>query len=248
MSHGRTRVLRAIVTDVVEGRLRPGDALVPANVLARRFGVAVEVAAAAMRHVESRGLATRSADDGLSVAPEAAWDVLDPDILDALLASGHGPAVLAEYLEYRRVVEVTAAGLAAEHATETQLAVLSDCLAAMIEAAGEGTPEAETRFHKADVAFHQALIAAAGNRPLELATDAMRSALCSARRLLACPDRRDECGLPEHQRILAAVAQGDPESAREAMAAHLDTVEAYLRELAGRPGWASQTRGGPDDR
>ena len=236
MSDDRERVLKAIVGDVAQGRLRPGDPVPRADALADRFRVAVEVAVAAMRHVESRGLATRSAGGDLYVAPEADWDVLDQDILDALLASGHGPAVLAEYLEYRRVVEVSAAGLAAEHATETQLAGLCDCLEAMIESAGEGTAEAETRFHEADVAFHQALIAAAGNRPLELATDAMRPALCSARRLLARPERRDDCGLPEHQRILAAVAQGDPEAARGAMVAHLDTVEAYLRELAGRTG------------
>jgi GntR family transcriptional regulator, transcriptional repressor for pyruvate dehydrogenase complex len=172
------------------------------------------------------------------VAPEAQWDVLDQHVLRVLLGSQHGPKILAEYLEYRRLVEVVAAGLAAEHATAEDLTALSSSLAAMTAAAlqAPASEAAEARFHQADVEFHQALIAAGGNRPLELATDGLRPALCAARRLLARPQLRELRALPEHQRILTAVAQGDPEGARAAMAAHLDTVESYLREHAGLSG------------
>jgi GntR family transcriptional repressor for pyruvate dehydrogenase complex len=169
------------------------------------------------------------------VCPESHWDVLDPQVLEVLLASPHGPAILAEYLEYRRMIDVVAAGLAAEQATAEGLATLSDAMAAMTAAAEEGSPDAEARFHAADVAFHHALVAAGRNRPLELATAPLRTALCTARRPLARPDLRQERGLPEHARILAAVAQGDPEAARDAMESHLDTVERYLREYAGVP-------------
>jgi GntR family transcriptional repressor for pyruvate dehydrogenase complex len=241
MSAGRERVARALVGDVAEGRLRPGDPLPSEGELARRFGVATETARGALSDLEAHGLATRS-----TVSPEARWDVLHPDVLDALLASSQGPAILAEYLEYRRVVEVVAAGLAAEHATAADLTALSNSLATM--AADAERADAEARFHSADVEFHQALIAAGRNRPLELATDALRPALCTARRLLARPGLRRERGLPEHQRILAAVARGDVEEARAAMAAHLDTVESYLRELTGLSGCAPETSGKPDDR
>jgi GntR family transcriptional repressor for pyruvate dehydrogenase complex len=199
-----------------------------------------------LRQLAAHGLARAGADGRATVAPEGHWDVLDPDILGMLLASRQGPAILAEYLEYRRVVEVVAAGLAAEHATATDLAELSDALAAMTAAAESA--DAEARFHRADVDFHQALIAAGGNRPLELATDALRPALCAARHLLARPEARRERGLPEHQRILTAVAQGDADAAREAMTEHLDTVESYLREHTGLPPCAPETSGPPDER
>ena len=166
----------------------------------------------------------------MSGAAEPAWDILDPRGLGVLLASSRGPAILAEYLEYRRLIEVVAAGLAAEHATADDLAILCDALAEMTAAADLG---AEERFHRADVAFHRALLAAGHNRALQLATEPLQAALCTARRPLARPDLRQERGLPEHQRILAAVAQGDPDAAREAMEDHLDTVEAHLREYAG---------------
>jgi DNA-binding FadR family transcriptional regulator len=43
---------------------------------------------------------------------------------------------------------------------------------------------------------------------------------------------RRERSLPEHERILRAVARRDPDGARAAMGAHLATVEAYLQEYA----------------
>jgi DNA-binding FadR family transcriptional regulator len=227
MSAARQRVVQGVVADLAEGRLRHGDSLPAALELARRFDVSAAAAGDAIHDLEARGLAELDSSGDATVGSEARWDVLDPDVLEPLLVSRHGPKIIGEYLEYRRIVEVVAAGLAAEHATAEDLSALSICLAAMTAA----TEEAE--LHRADVEFHRALIAAGGNRPLEAATDALRPALCTARRRLARPHLGEERGLPEHQRILAAVAQGDAEAARAAMAAHLDAVESYLREYAG---------------
>jgi DNA-binding FadR family transcriptional regulator len=249
MSAARDRIARAIVADIADARVRPGDPLPGAPELARRFGVRDGTAADALRGLDDRGMVEVRPDGRVTVRPEAQWDVLDEDVLTALLASRQGPRVLAEYLEYRRVVEVIAAGLAAEHATTEDLAALSGSLDEMTEAAEHAPPsvEAEERFHRADVGFHQALIAAGRNRPLELATDALRPALCTARRMLARPDLREERALPEHRRILAAVAQGDADAARDAMTAHLETVESYLREYAGLSGCAPESSGRPDE-
>jgi DNA-binding FadR family transcriptional regulator len=249
MSAAGDRVTEAIVGEIVEAHLRPGDALTDAPALARRFGVTVQAAAEALRRLDSRGMVEVQPDGRVVVRPEAEWDVLDAGVLEALLASQQGPRVLAEYLEYRRVVEVVAAGLAAEHATTDDLAALSGSFADMTQAAEHAmtSVEAEARFHEADVAFHQALVAAGRNRPLELATDALRPALCTARRMLARPQLREQRALPEHREILAAVAQGDADAARAAMAAHLNTVESYLREYAGLSGCAPESSGRPDE-
>jgi DNA-binding FadR family transcriptional regulator len=56
----------------------------------------------------------------------------------------------------------------------------------------------------------------------------------NARRPPARPDRRFERALPEHTAILRAIASRDAEAAREAMAAHLATVESYLGAYAAR--------------
>jgi DNA-binding FadR family transcriptional regulator len=243
MSAVQGRVVRALIADIAASRVRPGERLPSAADLERQFGVTSEVARAALSELEQRGMARLEPEGRSIVRDESHWDVLDPEVLEVLLASPHGPAILAEYLEYRRMIEVIAAGLAAEQATTEDLATLSGALATMTAAAEEGSPDAEARFHDADVAFHHALVAAGQNRPLELAAAPLRTVLCTARRPLARPDLRQERGLPEHARILAAVAQGDPEAARDAMESHLDTVERYLREYAG----VSQTSAPPDD-
>ena len=81
-------------------------------------------------------------------------------------------------------------------------------------AARPPSPAAEEHFHEADIAFHQALIAATGNRALGGLVERIHSALLLARFPLARPQYRVERALPEHRRILAAVAAGDPAEAR----------------------------------
>jgi DNA-binding FadR family transcriptional regulator len=226
------RVFRALVADIAEMRLSPGERLPSSAEIGRRLGVAPEIAAGVVRHLAEDGFVDLVPGGAAMVAPESQWDVLDPRALDALLASAKGPAILAEYLEYRRLIEVGAAGAAAEHATSGDLSALSDALAGMTAAADLPDPDAETRFHRADVAFHQALLAAGRNRPLEHAAAPLEGGLCTARHALARSEVRRDRGLPEHRRILAAVAQRNPEAARDAMEAHLETVEAQLREYA----------------
>jgi GntR family transcriptional repressor for pyruvate dehydrogenase complex len=66
-------------------------------------------------------------------------------------------------------------------------------------------------------------------------TEPIHRALSETFAALARPQMRFERGLPEHERVLAAVHARRSEEAREAMRAHLVTVERYLREYAGRP-------------
>src|ERR671932_812411 len=75
---------------------------------------------------------------------------------------------LREHLECRRILEIEAVALAAERATEADLAALSDAFARMTTSAerARGNPAAEDLYHEADIAFHRALIAATGNRAL----------------------------------------------------------------------------------
>jgi DNA-binding FadR family transcriptional regulator len=247
MSGAREQIARDLIADVAEARLRSGDRLPGDDELAQRFAVSRELARAAVGDLIERGIARQAVDGAAVVAPEARWNVLDPTVLEALLPTAHGPAIVAEYLEFRRLVEVAAAGRAAESAAATDLTALSDAFARMAAAS-------EASFQDADVEFHQALLTAGHNRPLALAADPRRPALCSARRTLARDEHGVDRALPEHERILTAVAHGDAEAARAAMNAHLEAVELELRECAGiaggRPvaGGRPETGARPDER
>jgi DNA-binding FadR family transcriptional regulator len=236
MSRLHENVMRVLLGDIVSRRVDVGGWLPREVDIAEQFSVSRGVARECIRGLEERGLVSVKHGRGATVRPEERWNVLDPDVLGALLDSGRGAAILGEYLESRRILEIAAAGLAAERARPRHLNALSDAFERMAAAAERAvdSPAAEELYHEADIAFHRAIIDATGNRALGSMTEPIHRALIAARRPLARPEARLERSLPEHQRILAAVAQGDPDAARDAMRDHLLTVEAYLREYANR--------------
>jgi GntR family transcriptional repressor for pyruvate dehydrogenase complex len=221
------------VADIVDGRLSPGDALPREVAVAERFGISRGIARECLRALEERGLATVKHGSATTVNPREDWDLFDPDVIAASLAGTAAVELLSEYLECRRIVEIDAAGLAAERATPETVALLAERLGD-IEAALSVKParDQEAAFHAADVAFHTALVEATGNLALLALVRRVDAALLAARYPLARPAYRRTRALPEHEAILAAVRAGDGEAARAAMRAHLETVEGYLREHA----------------
>ncbi len=234
MSRLHRSVQRIFVADIVSGRMPVGARLPTETELAQRFEVSRGVARESLRSLEERGLVTVRHGIGTTVRPSADWDMFSPEVIAAVLEHQGGTKLLGDYLECRRLLEIEAAGLAAQRATAQDLMALSAALERMTATAVEapGSPSAEERFHEADVAFHRAVIQATGNRALGRMTEPVHRALAAARRPLARPEHRLERSLPEHREILAAVAARDPVRAREAMRAHLLTVERYLAEYA----------------
>jgi DNA-binding FadR family transcriptional regulator len=222
-----------LVGDIVAGRLPPGDALPREVELAERFSISRGVARECLRALEERGLVTVKHGSTTTVNPRGAWDLFDVDVVTAALASPEADELLGEYLEVRRVIEAQAAALAAERATREQIGALEDRFEAMVAAIRiRSAREQEPAYHAADVAFHAALVEATGNAPLASLVRRIDDALLTARYPLARPAYRRSRAIPEHEAILAAVQARDPEAARDAMNAHLDTVEGYLHEHA----------------
>jgi DNA-binding FadR family transcriptional regulator len=240
MSRLHRHLMRVLIGDIVSGRLAAADQLPREADLAQEFGVSRGVARECVRGLEERGLVRVTHGRGAAVCDMAAWDMLSPDVLAAVLEGPHSTEVLREYLECRRLLEIEATGLAAERATPEDLTALSEALERMAASADRapGNPAAEDLYHEADIAFHRAVIDATGNVALGQITERVHRALATARRPLARPGLRLERGLPEHRRILTAIAKSDPDEARAAMRDHLATVERYLEE------YAEEARGG----
>jgi DNA-binding FadR family transcriptional regulator len=223
--------MRFLIEEIVDGVRKPGDLLPREADLAEQFDVSRGVARETIRAMEERGLISVKHGRGATVNDASLWNVFDSDVLAAMLASARSGEILGEYLECRRILEVEAAGMAAERGGEEDLKSLWEALEQMRESAEEvGSASPERRFHEADVAFHKAIIAATGNRALGGLVEPIHSALFIARFPLARPQYRLERALPEHRRIYEAVAAHDPQAARAAMSAHLDTIAGYLLE------------------
>jgi DNA-binding FadR family transcriptional regulator len=234
MSRLHTGIMRVLIGEIVSGRHGEGDLLPRELDLAARFDVSRNVARECVRGLEERRLVSVRHGSGARVRPEYEWDRFDPEVLAALLAGSHAAGVLAEYLECRRILEVEAAGLAAERATDAdreRLAAAFERMRLTAEGARKN-PAGEQLYREADVAFHRAVVQAAGNPVLGRMTEPIHRALTTTFGALARPRMRFERGLPEHERILSAIGAADSGEARAAMQAHLLTVERYLREYS----------------
>jgi DNA-binding FadR family transcriptional regulator len=111
---------------------------------------------------------------------------------------------------------------------------MSEAYARMVDAAERApfTADAERTFHAADIEFHRCVVDASHNRVLMRLVEPIQHTLRQARPALSRPEERIEGSLPEHARILSAIAEGDAAKARAAMTEHLSTVERHLAEYA----------------
>lgn len=226
--------MRVLLGDIVGGAVGEGERLPSLSELGAQFRVSTGVVRECQRALAERGLVSVRHGRRAIVLAESEWDVFDPDVLAALVEARRTQGVLVEYLEARRVLEVEAAGLAAERATAPELERLSRAFEQMRSSAERArtNPAAEPLYQQADIDFHRAIIRAAGNRPLARLAEPIHRGLSTTFAALARPQTRFERGLPEHERILEAIRAGDREAACAAMRAHLLTVEGHLRDRA----------------
>ncbi len=216
------------------GKQAPGSRLPRETDLAQRFGVSRGVVRESLRGLEERGVIRVKHGAGATVQPTREWNVLDPEVLSALLRTDSSAALLHEFLECRRIIEIECAGLAAARVDEEGLAQITAAYERMTLCAelSDASPTYEKQYHESNVQFHQAIMAAAGNRVLTRLTEPVQRAYMLARGPVAHRELRLNRTLPEHRKILDAIAAGDPERARAAMDAHLDSVTEYVEEFA----------------
>src|ERR1700733_16097443 len=92
------RVTRLLLVDGGSGAIRPGHQLPSEAERAKRFGVSRGVVRESIRGLEERGLVEVRQGRGVTVTESSSWDVLDPDVMAALVASGGAAAARAELL------------------------------------------------------------------------------------------------------------------------------------------------------
>jgi len=220
---------------IVSGELEPGARIPKETDLSEQYDISRGVARECLRGLEERGLVTVRHGSATIVNSREAWDIFDADVIAAALGGAAAVSLLGDYLECRRMIEIGSAGLAAARRTDGHVARLEQCFADMKAAVAQRRARLqESEYHEADVAFHLALVEATGNDALVSLVRRIDGALLAARYPLARPAYRRTRAIPEHEAILDAVRAGDEAGAREAMSAHLDTVEQYLREHARR--------------
>jgi GntR family transcriptional repressor for pyruvate dehydrogenase complex len=207
------QVVRHVALLIEGGKLRPGDRLPPERELAQELGVSRPTVRAGLHALAAMGVTESRQGAGTFITG-------GPPRLGAgplsFLAALHG-FTRDEIFEARKVLEVGAAGLAAESGLADRLAPMAEEVTGMFASLGE--PQT---FLVHDVRFHRA-VAAAGGNPVLLALVEMVSSLVYERRRVTVERAHDLKESAEmHRRIYQAIRDKDPQRARAEMARHLD--------------------------
>ena len=226
--------VRALIN---RGTLGPGARLPAERQLARQVGVSRPTVRAGLRTLAALGVVRSRRGSGTYIPDGPPTLGVEALTFVAALHNFSGD----DFSEARRILEVAAAGLAAERATPDQLATLADEVAGLFASMTE-----HQVFLVHDISFHRSLAAASGN-PIIASLVEMVSALYYERRRATAEravDRDLHAAADAHRRIYQAVRGRDPERARQLMNDHLVEARAYqLREDA-RPAARPRTRRG----
>jgi GntR family transcriptional regulator, transcriptional repressor for pyruvate dehydrogenase complex len=205
--------------------LQPGDRLGREEDLAQRFGVSRPTLREALRLLSSAHLirATKGPGGGIFVAatPEQGIGRSVTDSVASMLSADS--IDLDELIETRMLLEVPLAGLAAQRASEGDVAALR----AVLEAAGDSAQG--DAFRGFDTRLHGLIAEIADNRLARAFTQWIGQVLQPPLHVLIEPAVVDAVVVEQHRDIVRAIERGDPPAAERAMREHL----VYLHDLVG---------------
>jgi GntR family transcriptional regulator, transcriptional repressor for pyruvate dehydrogenase complex len=238
--HGRTerRSVSEQVADAIrvymqsEG-LGPGDRLGREEDLARQFGVSRPTLREALRLLSSSHLvrASKGPGGGIFVAAtpeEGIGRTVSASVASMLQAQR---ITMDELLETRMLFEVPLVGLAAQRATEEDVARLY----AVIEE-GERDPDDAELVATVDERLHRTISEIAGNRLAAAFNAWVVEVLQPPLRALVAPAVVEAVVVEQHRDIVRGIEKGDPAAAERAMREHLVYVRDLLAAIGAQDG------------
>ena len=207
------RVVSGRIEELIrQENIKPGERLPSERDLALKLGVSRTSLREALIALELGGVIEVRGGSGVYVSEQA------PAVPDGA-AAGPGPF---EVLAARRLIEVEVAALAAKHASDSAIDAILVAVEQM-EQHHEHSSDSET----ADRNFHLAIARATGNTAFVSVIECLWNNRGSLWHKLKEHYQTEELRLqtlPDHRKILEAIASHDPAGARHAMRSHLERV------------------------
>ncbi len=203
------------------GDLGPGDRLPVERVLAVQLGVSRSTLREGIRSLRSTGLLHARQGSGTFVTDLDPATLASPLVFALTRSGGQIPRVF----EVRAMLEVGGAELAAEHATDRDIATLSRYNDRIARTGGPAAMLA------ADWRFHHHIHQMSRNQLLVLLLDSIAELGTGVRRQGIARDEIRIRSAEQHVAIVEAIASREPAAAGAAMRRHLDYVRVALTAL-----------------
>jgi DNA-binding GntR family transcriptional regulator len=207
------RIHEALCAAILSGGLDPGTRLreIP---LAKHFGVSTTPLREALRRLDFEGL--------IDLHPRRGAVVVD-------LA----PATVAQLYEIRAILETGAVRRAAQAKDEDR--DLAPVRALMTEASHVLHEPSQVEFNQIDVRLHRALNEVSGNPELAGLAERIHRRIQAVRvRCAVHLPGRPALSHAQHQAVIDAVRDGDPDRAEAALREHIESVKESVLEVLSR--------------
>jgi GntR family galactonate operon transcriptional repressor len=217
------RTVEELGSRIVRGALKPGQLLLESDVC-QELGASRTVVREALKSLSAKGLVDTRTRTGTRVLEATHWNLLDLDVLGWRYAAMPRMQFFRELFELRRMIEPSAAALAAERATKADIEAIARAYADM-----QSAPHESAAAIDADLRFHRAVLAAAHNELLAQMAGVIGAGLLTSFRISSSSF---DVFVPQHGEVLEAIRYGRPPAARAAMEKLLVSTREFLeREL-----------------
>lgn len=222
------RVYEAVIEQIREminnGDFPPGTRLPTERELANTFGVGRPAVREALKILDAVGLLEIRPGSGIYVREQKAAE----DAQSMALSLMVGMSDLISLLELRKVLEVGTVRLAAERATDADMEFLKETHSRLeIQVKNEKLGAAE------DYLFHYGVALATHNQSIIKVFSAIRDlygdAMIRSRSQSLQMPGRPQAILKEHEKILTAISEHNPDKAAHYMQVHLENVERKIK-------------------
>jgi DNA-binding FadR family transcriptional regulator len=216
-----TQIVIELGSKIVDGDIAPGTILT-SDSLEQKYAVSRTVIREALKVLHDKGLTRPRTKTGTIVLERTEWDLLDEDVLNWLQISGFGVELITDLEELRSTYEPGVARIAAKRRGSRDIAQLKRSLRKMTDAFYTEGPNS-VLIAQADVEFHEALQIATQNDLIKKMGKLILPLLKIRDNLVGHVVVESDF-IIQHQAILDAVIDEDPDSAELAMKALLETA------------------------
>lgn len=221
----QSSLVASLGLDIVSGAFPAGQVL-NETAMRGRYGVSRTALREAYSKLTAKGLVTARPKVGTTVRLRQHWNMLDQDVLSWHLQTVPASEIASDLYALRRMIEPSAAELAATHRTDADVEAIQTAYAAMEANAGS-----ESELVEADFAFHVAILSATQNPFISGFSALIRAAMLATFELSwRGAEVIKEQRLIQHRDVADAIRDRNPSLAGRLMQKLLDDSIEDVRE------------------